>query len=141
MRKALVIIAVLFAVVLVFGCVGAVAVSMVRNADQAYDGEGAPITLEEPTKESPASPSKVDDGSRGDGMWEVGVMLAAGQWQTTAPADGFGCYWARKKDASGQVESIIANGFVAKGSPGIVKIAALDKFVEFSGGCRWVRVA
>jgi hypothetical protein len=88
-----------------------------------------------PSQSIVASP--VDDGTRGDGTFEVGASIVAGKWTTMADGLGYGCYWARRKDASGQVESIIANGFVPKGAPGIVQIAASDKFVEFSGGCRW----
>lgn len=87
---------------------------------------------------APATVAPVDPaGEHGDGTFEVPAQLAVGKWATTAPADGYGCYWARRKDASGQVESIIANGFVGKGAPGIMQIAGSDKFVEFSGGCRW----
>jgi hypothetical protein len=88
-----------------------------------------------------ASPTpSVDDGTRGPGTYEVGTGIAAGKWETTAPADA-GCYWSRNRDASGSFDSIIANGNVEKGTPGIVQIAKTDKYVNFEGTCRWRKTA
>lgn len=115
---------------------GAAAAIACGDPDPQEDaGYARPV---EPVASSVAA-STVDDGSRGDGVHEVGATITAGKWTTTAPGGGYGCYWSRKKDASGEVGSIIANGFVPKGAPGITQIQPSDKFVEFSGGCRWVK--
>lgn len=79
----------------------------------------------------------VDDGSLGAGVYEVGKGIAAGKWETKADINSVGCYWQRSKDASGAFESIIANGTVPSGGPGIVQVVATDKFVTFTGDCRW----
>ncbi|MFF4166298.1 hypothetical protein [Streptomyces sp. NPDC001741] len=50
----------------------------------------------------------------GDGQYLVGEDIAAGTYKTAGAADSLipNCYWARHKDASGELTSIIANGNV-----------------------------
>ncbi|WP_330460759.1 hypothetical protein OIB37_30110 [Streptomyces sp. NBC_00820] len=45
----------------------------------------------------------------GEGEYLVGEDIKAGTYKTSGPADEFGCYWERAKDASGEFGSIIAN--------------------------------
>ncbi|MGW0823262.1 hypothetical protein [Streptomyces sp. NPDC002845] len=45
----------------------------------------------------------------GEGEYLVGEDIKAGTYKTAGPADEFGCYWERAKDASGEFDSIIAN--------------------------------
>ncbi|MGD7705028.1 hypothetical protein [Microlunatus sp. Y2014] len=48
-------------------------------------------------------------------------------------------YWARLKNDSGEFGAIIANDNLVAGAKGSLTIAATDKFVEFNGGCTWVK--
>lgn len=95
--------------------------------------ETAPTTTTAPTT-APAA-----DGSLGAGIYEVGVTIQPGKWTTPGAAEGFGCYWQRSKDASGSFDAIIDNGNLEKGAPGILQVAATDKFVTFTGRCRWTK--
>jgi hypothetical protein len=141
MKKAIIAASIVFAVVAVLVC-GGVLVAAGIGAQQSSSGKPIVATDATGVESAPAAaPSTKDDGSRGDGSWEVGVTIAPGKWTTKAPADGYGCFWSRNRDASGSLDGIITNGIIPKGAPGIVQIAASDKFVEFSGGCRWVRAA
>ncbi|MEV0842003.1 hypothetical protein AB0I55_20885 [Actinocatenispora sera] len=61
-----------------------------------------------PKKTKPAGPA----GTFGDGQWLVGRDIKAGTYRTAGPEDnGVGlCYWERAKNASGELDAIIANG-------------------------------
>lgn len=90
-----------------------------------------------PAAPAQTSATTVPDGGVGDGVHEIGRGIAAGQWETVAPAGSPGCYWARLRNAAGGPDAIITNGLVPAGAPGIVQVLPTDRFVEFSGGCRW----
>jgi hypothetical protein len=45
----------------------------------------------------------------GEGEYVVGEDIKAGTYKTAGPDGGFGCYWERAKNASGEFASIIAN--------------------------------
>lgn len=71
--------------------------------------DAAPITktvTAEP-EEASGPPATVP----GDGQYLVGEDIKPGTYKT-AGADGFGCYWARLRNASGELGAIIANGNV-----------------------------
>jgi hypothetical protein len=61
-------------------------------------------------------PATVDvqaaDGTITDGTYLVGTDIPAGTWRTSGPQpmDPPTCYWERASDATGTLESIIANG-------------------------------
>ncbi|MFB7605352.1 hypothetical protein [Streptomyces gardneri] len=57
----------------------------------------------------PAEETGPADHFPGDGEYLVGEDIEAGTYRSAGPADSFGCYWARLKDASGEFEAIIAN--------------------------------
>lgn len=57
-----------------------------------------------------------------DGTYQVGTTLEPGLYRTLG---GEGCYWARSSDASGSVESIIANRFMA-GGRAVVEVEETD---------------
>ncbi|MEV8087218.1 hypothetical protein [Streptomyces nigra] len=45
----------------------------------------------------------------GEGEYLVGEDIKAGTYKTAGPDGGFGCYWERAKDSSGEFGSIISN--------------------------------
>ncbi|MEV6662025.1 hypothetical protein [Streptomyces nigra] len=45
----------------------------------------------------------------GEGEYLVGEDIKAGTYKTAGPEGGFGCYWERAKDSSGEFGSIISN--------------------------------
>lgn len=77
-----------------------------------------------------------------DGDYEVGPgagQVPPGKYKTTGAVSGPGCYWARLKGLSGELDDIKANGYVTAGAPGIMTVVAADKGVKVSGGCTWQR--
>ncbi|MEW9551356.1 hypothetical protein [Nonomuraea sp. NPDC050783] len=72
----------------------------------------------------------------GDGQYLVGEDVKPGTYKT-AGADGSGCYWARLKDASGELDAIIANDNVQ----GQTRVALKKgEFFDTSGCQDWKRV-
>ncbi|MFJ3615419.1 hypothetical protein [Streptomyces hydrogenans] len=65
-------------------------------------------------KPKPASKPGPATSFEGDSQYLVGEDIAAGTYKTAGAADSLipNCYWARHKDASGELTSIIANGNV-----------------------------
>jgi hypothetical protein len=45
----------------------------------------------------------------GEGEFVVGEDIKAGTYKTAGPEGGFGCYWERAKNSSGEFDAIIAN--------------------------------
>lgn len=73
-----------------------------------------------------------------DGFYEVGRDLDPGRYKTSGDSTSvMGCYYARKKDDSGDFGTIIAND-IGKGPRSVT--VKRGEFVEFSGGCVWNRV-
>ncbi|MCX5558279.1 hypothetical protein [Streptomyces sp. NBC_00038] len=73
----------------------------------------------------------------GDGEFEVGTDVKPGTYRTTGNTDGM-CYWERAKDASGEVDSLIANDNVSGTS--YVTIEASDKLFTSSDCKDWEAV-
>jgi hypothetical protein len=88
-------------------------------------------------KPKAAKAAKVAATVPGDGTYLVGSDMKSGTYKTKGPADGsFGCYWARAKDSSGELNSIIANDNL-NGS-GVVTVRKGETFK--SSGCQdWVK--
>lgn len=65
-----------------------------------------------------------ETGQVTDGMWLVGKDIPAGTYRSQGAADSSipNCYWQRAKDASGALESIIANGNTV--GPVVITISA-----------------
>lgn len=83
-----------------------------------------------PTSPAPPPPPPAPAGPAttfGTGTYEVGVDIKAGTYTCTATEriDG---YWQRSKDASGELESIIANDNIDTGAKAIVKVNAKEFF-------------
>ena len=88
---------------------------------------GTPAPESTPVQPNPPAAADNDDVSAvepekpagvGDGQHAVGVDIKPGEYVTTVPASGLGCYWARVKDFSGELNSIIANGNLEVGARG-----------------------
>ncbi|MFD7876160.1 hypothetical protein ACFV5G_18995 [Streptomyces sp. NPDC059766] len=74
----------------------------------------------------------------GDGEFRVGPDIKPGTYRTTGNADGM-CYWERAKDASGEMDSILANDNVTGTS--YVTVKATDKLFKSTGCKDWEAVA
>jgi hypothetical protein len=66
-------------------------------------------TAAAPKPAEPPKPKGAPTTVPGDGEYLVGEDMQAGTYKT-AGTDGFGCYWERAKNASGEFDAIIANG-------------------------------
>ncbi|MGW5202002.1 hypothetical protein [Streptomyces spiralis] len=87
-----------------------VTVTKTAEAAKGADPEPAPTV----TKTVTAKPKKTQepgpaDSFSGEGEYVVGEDIKPGTYKTAGPDGGFGCYWERAKDASGEFDSIIAN--------------------------------
>jgi hypothetical protein len=121
--------------VLLVGCLAVVGTSPTASPASSIP-PAAPFVTE------PASPSvdeQAPDGSlAGSGTYLVGSDVEPGTYRSTGAADEGGiCYWARLKDADGDLDSIIAND-VGAGSQ-IVTIKATDGAFSSRGCATWTR--
>ncbi|KOG28652.1 hypothetical protein [Streptomyces resistomycificus] len=73
----------------------------------------------------------------GSGDFEVGTDVKPGTYRTTGNSDGL-CYWERAKDASGEMDSLLANDNVMGTS--YVTIEATDKLFKSSDCNDWEAV-
>jgi hypothetical protein len=73
----------------------------------------------------------------GDGEFEVGTDIKPGTYRTTGNTDGM-CYWERAKDASGEMDSLLANDNVTGTS--YVTVKAGDKLFKSSDCNDWEAV-
>ncbi|CAL9506695.1 hypothetical protein SUDANB6_03561 [Streptomyces sp. enrichment culture] len=73
----------------------------------------------------------------GDGDFQVGTDIEPGTYRTTGNTDGM-CYWERAKDASGELDSLLANANV--GGTGYVTVKPTDKLFKSSGCNDWEAV-
>lgn len=67
----------------------------------------ATVTAAPPKPPKPKGPPTTVEG---DGEYLVGEDMKTGTYRTTGPEGGFGCYWERASNASGEFDAIIANG-------------------------------
>ncbi|WP_411149317.1 hypothetical protein [Streptomyces sp. A30] len=73
----------------------------------------------------------------GSGDFEVGTDVKPGTYRTTSNSDGL-CYWERAKDASGEMDSLLANDNVSGTS--YVTVKATDKLFKSSDCNDWEAV-
>ncbi|MFJ8786359.1 hypothetical protein [Streptomyces sp. NPDC102476] len=73
----------------------------------------------------------------GDGDFQVGSDIKPGTYRTTGNDDGM-CYWERAKDASGEMDSLLANDNVTGTS--YVTVKATDKLFKSSDCNDWEAV-
>lgn len=71
-------------------------------------------------------------GSFSDGLYRVGIDIAAGNYHTDG---GPNCYWERLNNLSGGFTGIIANGEPT--GPTTVRVNSSDKAFSVHGGCTW----
>jgi hypothetical protein len=74
-------------------------------------------------------------GSFGDGLYRVGIDIAAGNYRTNG---GPNCYWERLNNLSGGFTAIISNGEPT--GPTTVRVNSSDKAFSVHGGCTWTVV-
>lgn len=102
----------------------------------------ATITKTQTVTAAPKAPASTQPASTtipGDGTYQVGKDIPAGTYKSSgASASGAGdCYWERAKDASGSMDSIIANNNSTGQS--VVTVNAGEFFT--TQGCNtWVKV-
>lgn len=63
----------------------------------------------------------------GDGSYQVGKDIKPGTYRTTGNTDGM-CYWERARDASGEIDSLLANDNVT--GTGYATVKATDKLFK-----------
>lgn len=136
-RKGLVVTLAVIAMLVVMLCT-CIGISTAIN--RAADPIASPSTSKAGASISPLPTSEVDPGWIA-GTYKVGTEIPPGSYKTTGAGvkgDALGgCYWARLKDASGEVSSIIANGNLESGASGKLQVKATDTFIEFTGDCAW----
>lgn len=71
-----------------------------------------------------------------DGTQVVGVDIAPGTFIGNGQADEYGCYWARLRGSSGEIDDIIANDFTDSPKV-IVTIKPSDLYFESEGCGTW----
>ncbi|MPY38058.1 hypothetical protein FNH09_44670 [Streptomyces adustus] len=134
--------------------VGIVVIGVVSaNADgngNGADGTGNTADKGSSTSAAQQPGTKKDSGGKaeasekkkatfeGDGEFRVGSDIKPGTYRTTGNSDGM-CYWERAKDASGEMDSILANDNVTGTS--YVTVKATDKLFKSTGCKDWEAVA
>ncbi|WP_435220427.1 hypothetical protein [Streptomyces sp. Tue6028] len=99
-------------------------------------GKKADSRTSDKTKKAEKKPEK-KAAFDGDGDFQVGSDIKPGTYRTTGNDDGM-CYWERAKDASGEMDSLIANDNVTGTS--YVTIKAGDKLFKTSSCNDWEAV-
>jgi len=87
----------------------------------------------------PASGPSLTGGKLGSGTLIVGKDIQPGTYKATAT--GINGYWARMKDTSGGVESILANDNVNSGEQAVVTISPSDAAFKSTGFTEWTKVS
>ncbi|GAB2763394.1 hypothetical protein [Streptomyces bullii] len=88
-------------------------------------------------KEAKAETAEKKVAFEGDGDFQVGTDIKPGTYRTTGNDDGL-CYWERAKDASGEMDSLLANDNVTGTS--YVTVKATDKIFTSNGCNDWEAV-
>ncbi|MBG0813323.1 hypothetical protein HS045_03695 [Planomonospora sp. ID82291] len=95
------------------GEAGSVAAAPQPTVTVTEAAEPAPTVTETVTAEPEPSPEPEETGPAtgmgGDGQYLVGEDIKPGTYKTAGAAEDSGCYWARLKNASGELSGIIAN--------------------------------
>lgn len=113
-------------------------VAVIVGVSVADGGDNAPghTTVTESTLKPPSGSTGPATSFR-NGTFKVGVDIKAGTYKTlgsSSAAGGGYCYWQRARDASGELESIIANDFSA--GPNRATTKAGEVF-HTTGDCDW----
>ncbi|MBQ0847088.1 hypothetical protein J8N05_02475 [Streptomyces sp. BH-SS-21] len=108
-----------------------------ESGKKAGDDAGSDADTKSDTKAGKAAGAEKKAAFEGDGDFQVGTDVQPGTYRTTGNADGL-CYWERSKDASGEMDSILANDNVSGAS--YVTILKTDKLFKSSGCKDWEAV-
>ncbi|MEU2059865.1 hypothetical protein [Streptomyces sp. NPDC013455] len=90
-----------------------------------------------PEGDTKAAEEKKAAALGGDGEYQVGSDVKPGTYRTTGNTDDM-CYWERAKDASGEMDSLLANDNVSGTS--YVTVKATDKLFKSSDCKDWEAV-
>ncbi|MFJ3672321.1 hypothetical protein ACIPSE_38280 [Streptomyces sp. NPDC090106] len=112
------------------------------DGDSGSDGSGKSSSASGQTKSGgEKEPAKAAEEKKaafdGDGEFQVGTDVKPGTYRTTGNTDGM-CYWERAKDASGEMDSLLANDNVTGTS--YVTVKATDKLFKSSDCNDWEAV-
>lgn len=131
------------------GAVVGVVVLGALSANADSDGEGGSNGAGSGGTGSAATGKQTDGGEdagtkpekevafEGNGDFQVGTDVKPGTYRTTGNTDGM-CYWERAKDASGELDSLLANDNVTGTS--YVTITSSDKIFSSSDCADWEAV-
>lgn len=108
----------------------------VTETEQAEPAAAVTETVTVEPKQSSAEENSQQTTIPGDGQYLVGEDIKPGTYKT-AGADSFSCYWARLKNASGELGSIIANDNI-KGQTRVT--LKKGEYFETKGCQDWKRV-
>ncbi|MEU5701959.1 hypothetical protein [Streptomyces aurantiacus] len=112
------------------------AVSAGRESGKKADTDSAASTKKD-AKAGKGDEAEKKAAFQGDGDFEVGSDVQPGTYRTTGNTDDL-CYWERAKDASGEMDSILANDNVSGTS--YVTILKSDNLFKSSGCKDWEAV-
>lgn len=102
-------------------------------------GCAVPAATDSATSSASAKSAKKNGNITDEGTLSVGTDVKPGTYKATVPADSLGCYWARLKGTSGQLEDIAANDNVNAKGKALVTITNKDKAFETHGCGEWVK--
>lgn len=108
-----------------------------ESGKKAENDAGSDTNTKNDTKAAKPAEPKKRAAFEGDGDFHVGTDVQPGTYRTTGNADAL-CYWERSKDASGEMDSILANDNVSGTS--YVTILKSDKLFKSSGCKDWEAV-
>ncbi|MDQ0775147.1 hypothetical protein QF026_003613 [Streptomyces aurantiacus] len=112
------------------------AVSAGRESGKKADTDSAASTKKD-AKAGKGDGAEKKAAFQGDGDFEVGSDVQPGTYRTAGNTDDL-CYWERAKDASGEMDSILANDNVSGTS--YVTILKSDNLFKSSGCKDWEAV-
>lgn len=93
-----------------------------------------------PSAEPSAKASSATEGIPDEGTLLVPSEVKPGTYRATVPGESFGCYWARLKGTSNEIENIIANGNSKPGAKVTVTVKATDKAFHSQGCGVWSKI-
>jgi hypothetical protein len=106
------------------------------------DGECVSPVPDNPLTSAPPTEAPTPAAILGvpDGIWQVPAEVKPGTYRAVVPADSFGCYYARLRNLSGEIDGIITNGLGDVGATITVAVKASDKGFESRGCGAWKKI-
>lgn len=126
--------------IVVIGAVSANSGDNGTDSDATSSGKGSSVSAQAKSggeKDAAKAAEEKKVAFEGDGEFQVGSDIKPGTYRTTGNSDGM-CYWERAKDASGEMDSLLANDNVTGTS--YVTVKATDKLVKSSDCNDWEAV-